>query len=232
MVMVQIVWSSKSKSQSRSQSQIENQMEEYLSLKEKIMVEDIKGYPAYETNLVTNSTKNNTRPNINETEPIENIRMENKMEQLYQYYKRNKVKDSNYLYRYIPLDEKTHEPDDDDLQKYVDKSSEDEQINLQNYKVYSNGFDKYVEEEQSKERERQKANNYQFIELEEQSKIKMTQQQKSKFKMLRYQTARFRSAWASSVFSFRFLWYQISFPATNAIRFWSFWCSAGFHFFN
>jgi len=55
-------------------------MEEYLSLKEKIMVEDIKGYPAYETNLVTNSTKNNTRPNINETEPIENIRMENKME--------------------------------------------------------------------------------------------------------------------------------------------------------
>jgi hypothetical protein len=39
----------------------------------------------------------------------------------------------------------------------------------------------------------------------------------------------FRSAWASSVFTYRFFWWTYSFPASNAARYWSFWCSAGFH---
>ena len=81
------------------------------------------------------------------------------MEQLYQYYKRSKIKDSPYLYRFIPLDEKTHEPDED-VEKYIDKKNEDDKANMENYKVYSDGFKHYVEEEEKKEQEKQKANNY------------------------------------------------------------------------
>lgn len=39
----------------------------------------------------------------------------------------------------------------------------------------------------------------------------------------------FRSAWASSVFTYRYFWWSHSFPAMNAGRSWSFWCSAGSH---
>ena len=68
-------------------------------------------------------------------------------------YKKSKVKDSAYLYRFIPLDEKTHEPDED-LEKYMDKNNEDDKANLENYKAYSEGFRRYVEDEHKKEQER------------------------------------------------------------------------------
>jgi len=46
---------------------------------------------------------------------------------------------------------------------------------------------------------------------------------------LSYNTARFISAWASSVFSFKFMWYTLTYGASNAIRYGKYWCSAGFH---
>lgn len=39
----------------------------------------------------------------------------------------------------------------------------------------------------------------------------------------------FKSAWASSVWSFRFLWWHISYRADYAIKPWFFWCSTGYH---
>ena len=39
----------------------------------------------------------------------------------------------------------------------------------------------------------------------------------------------FRSCWASSVYSYRYLWWYFSFPASNAANWWSYWASAGNH---
>jgi hypothetical protein len=41
--------------------------------------------------------------------------------------------------------------------------------------------------------------------------------------------ANFRSTWASSVWSFRFLWWQIVYRSDYAVSLWWYWCSTGWH---
>jgi len=52
---------------------------------------------------------------------------------------------------------------------------------------------------------------------------------KSQLKQFKYNVLGFVSAWASSVFYYRFLWWTWSYPASNAIRHSGYWASAGWH---
>ncbi len=62
---------------------------------------------------------------------------------------------------------------------------------------------------------------YRFIEAEGMNSGKAPQG--------KFTTVQIQSAWASSVYVWKFLWWTYSYPASNAIRATSFWSSAGEH---